>query len=328
MKTRKVGLALAAMLTTSALFAQVPKGYEVAPWKNFCTSTLTYSFDDNTPNQVPVAVPVLEKYNYRGSFNLITSWVEDWSPWKAIAERGHEISSHTITHPNLAEKDLATQEKELKESKEVIEREIGKECVTFVYPYCIASDLDVTKKYYISGRSCNGQIVPYTPENMFDISSRGVGDQYTFDSAKNFNAWADQAYEQKGWAVYLIHGIDDDGGYSPIKSSELDAHLSYVSADPKKFWVATFVEVSKYILERNSLKIDESCAKKTITLNVSCTATSSVTKLDQPVTISRKLSGKQKVSKVTTGSESVSYSVENGKVIFNVVPGKTYVIKL
>ena len=83
--------------------AQIPEGYEVATWHNFSQAAITYSFDDGTPNQIPVAVPLLDKYGFRGTFNLITSWVKDWNQWKNVAQKGHEIASHTINHPNFGQ---------------------------------------------------------------------------------------------------------------------------------------------------------------------------------------------------------------------------------
>lgn len=36
---------------------------------------------------------------------------------------------------------------------------------------------------------------------------------------------------EKFYAVYLFHGIDNDGGYSPIESAELRNHLKYLKTN-------------------------------------------------------------------------------------------------
>ncbi len=55
----------------------------------------------------------------------------------------------------------------------------------------------------------------------------------------------------------MLHGVDDAGGYSPVDSAELDAHLNYMSQNKEKFWVATYAEVVKYIKERDNVSLVE-----------------------------------------------------------------------
>ena len=83
-------------------------------------------------------------------------------------------------------------------------------------------------RYYISGRICSGQLVSNNIGDMFEISSITIGNTGKYNSAQALNNLADIAAQQNKWAVYLIHGIYGDGGYSPISSSTLDQHFSYV----------------------------------------------------------------------------------------------------
>ena len=115
---------------------KIPEEYEVAPWYLFKPSVITYSFDDGSFNHLLKAIPLLDKYNFKATFNLITQLENDYEGFKVAAENGHEIASHTISHPNVKEFDKETQTKELKESKKLIEKMIGQECFTLAYPYC------------------------------------------------------------------------------------------------------------------------------------------------------------------------------------------------
>ena len=115
--------------------AQIPESYEVATWHNFSQAAIPYSFDDGTPNQIPVAVPLLDKYGFHGTFNLITSWVKNWDEWKNVAQEGHEIASHTINHPNFGQISESLQEEELAKSKDTIEMMIGKEANFAFQPF-------------------------------------------------------------------------------------------------------------------------------------------------------------------------------------------------
>jgi oligosaccharide reducing-end xylanase len=307
-----------ALLSIIAAF-QVPPDYEVAPWHSWKQGVVTYSFDDGCGGQLKSAVPLLNKYGLHATFNVVTNWVSNWDGWRQAAQNGHEIASHTVSHANLN----AAGEWELSQSKKVIEQNVGQECVTIVYPNCVTGNKQQLQKYYISGRTCSGQFVGNNVWDMFEISSFIMGNSGRYNSAQALNQLADNAASQGKWAIYLFHGVDNDGGYSPISSYVLDQHFSYVKQQDK-VWVATMKEVSKYILEYKSLVITESGGYNNYLLNVSCQQ-SSVTKLDQPITIARKVSCSNPT--VKRNGSTIWSGVYNGKVVFDVVPGNSYSIQ-
>ena len=324
MKKIHTSLLVAAMLSAATAVAQIPNEYTIAPWHGFSESAVTYSLDDLTSNQLPVAIPLFDKYGAKVSLNVVTTWVkpDEWPKLKAVAKSGHEVTSHTVNHKNMAQLSASEFELECKESKRIITQYTGAECITLVYPYCASAHKEISAKYYISARCCSKHIEPHTPADMFDISSVGVGTESDVNTAEEFNKWVDDGVEQKGWCTFLIHGIDDDGGYSPIKSSELEKHLAYVAKNPQKFWVATFAQISKYIIERDALTIRETKKSNKITVTVDCKAKTPLTALDEPVTISRQLP--QGCSTAKTNAKNAV--VSGGKITFDVVPGKTYKI--
>ena len=322
MKTKITFLAAAMFLAAATSVAQIPSEYTVAPWHGFSESAVTYSFDDLTTNQLPVAVPLFDKYGVKASFNVVTTWVkqDEWPKLKAVVKNGHEVTSHTVTHKNMATLNVEEFERECRESKRIIKQYTGSESVTLVYPYCASAHKEIVAKYYISARCCSKHVEPHTPADMFDISSVGVGLESDVNTAAELNKWVDDGVSQKGWVTFLIHGIDEDGGYSPIESSALEQHLKYVTGNPQKFWAATFAQISKYIFERNSLTIREMKKGNKITVIVGCNAKSPLTTFNEPVTISRVLP--QGCKNVKTNAKNAL--VKDGKVIFDVIPGKTY----
>jgi oligosaccharide reducing-end xylanase len=317
-----------AMMIASAASAQLPQGYEVATWHGFSDCAVTYSFDDLTGNQLPVAIPIFDKYNLKATLNVVTDWVSasQWATLKSVSTSGHEVASHTVAHKNMTELSAEDFESEMSESKKKIESAVGKECITMVYPYCAKAHEEITSKYYISARSCSGQVENQTPVNMYDISSKGVGTESATQTADDFNAWVADGVKLGGWCTFLIHGIDDDKGYSPIKSNELEKHLQYVAGHPHKFWVATFASVTKYIIERNSLVVSEIQKGKSAKVTVECKAKSSLTKFDEPITLRRIApEGCQQVILKAPGVKTKK-EVNNGRVVFDVVPGNTYML--
>ncbi len=313
------------MLATPLLsVAQMPKEYKTATWFDFKKSAITYSFDDGTPNQMPIAVPILDKYGFKATFNLVTDWVQDWQPFADASKNGHEIASHTITHPYFNHIDEQEQRRQLETSKQIIEEKIGKPCITMVYPYCVRGNDNIVAEYYISARTCSGQSEQSTPKNLMDISSILCGPEGHVVSADDFNKAVAAAVPFNGWTTFLLHGVDGDGGYSPIKSSDFDAHLKYVSDNPQDYWVTTFAAATKYLIERNSLIINEKKTSDGYLAEVTVGAESPLTCFDQPITVSRQLPKKWTSAKVFDGKKEVASRIENGAIIFNVVPHHNY----
>ena len=165
---------------------------------------------------------------------------------------------------------------------------------------------------------------------MFELSSIVIGNKTEYQTGKDLNKWAEKAYNENKWLIFLIHGIDGDGGYSPIESFELENHFRYVQSYEDRYWSATFKDVSKYILEANSLVIEDNENEEgNIIINVSCEYTSKITKLDFPITISRTIDSKCKKPIILNenNSKEIKKRIILDKIIFDVVPGEKYILK-
>jgi oligosaccharide reducing-end xylanase len=207
--------------------------YQISTWYQQKSATVTYTFDgyNNTGSQqLSVALPLFDAYGYKVTLTTITDWISDWSDLKKAAENSHEIASLTVTHNSLAEQSDSSQEYELSESQRIINEQIPNAyCLTLAFPYCETGNMDLVKKYYICGRICSGVIEPSTPGDLFKISSIITGDQGSVYTSDHMNAKVELARESNGWCVFLIHGINDDGGYSPILSRHIKKHLAYMN---------------------------------------------------------------------------------------------------
>jgi peptidoglycan/xylan/chitin deacetylase (PgdA/CDA1 family) len=58
-----------------------------------------------------------------------------WNDLYTIQALGHEIGSHSVTHPNMAILDRGQVEEELGESKATLEGYLGRPCRLFAYPF-------------------------------------------------------------------------------------------------------------------------------------------------------------------------------------------------
>lgn len=241
----------------------IAEEWEIATWKNFSKSAITHTWDDNTANQLTTALPIYDEFGFKTTFFVTNLWNPNWTGFKTASLNGHEIASHTLTHPSFATLTAAEISAELSGSQNNINEKIGnKNCLTMAYPFCVSENNKLTEKIYIAARICDGKIVPKVPGDFMKISSFACGTETSNTTAAHFNAIADQAVSENGWAVYLFHGIDNDGGYSPIESAELRNHLQYLKTNKEIFWVETFVNVAKYIKERQAATIQQTSSNK------------------------------------------------------------------
>lgn len=109
---------------------------------------VTFSFDDGIEQDVPF-VKELNKYGYKATFNINTGIQTRANSWenegveihrmniKGLKElyKGHEVASHSLTHPFLEKLDEDTIYNELYYDKKNIEEIFDGEVVGFAYPY-------------------------------------------------------------------------------------------------------------------------------------------------------------------------------------------------
>lgn len=253
----KLFAAAALLLPCIMAQAQVNSNYTIARWQGFKTAAISYTWDDLTKKQLSDALPLYNKYGFKMTFNVVINWTSDWNALNTAANNGHEVACHTVTHVKLSTASVSTQDTELKNAQATINSNItSTKCVTVAYPECVIGDRTTISKYFIAGRTCDGLINNYSPSDFYKIGAYICGNTGV-NTPSDLNKIANDAYSQGGWGVYLFHGINADGGYSPIESSVLDSHLSNMNTNKDKYWVGTFGEVAKYIKERNAASLTE-----------------------------------------------------------------------
>jgi peptidoglycan/xylan/chitin deacetylase (PgdA/CDA1 family) len=306
-------LLLATWCMTCATFAAtIPAPYELATWRGFSASAVSYTFDDNSPKQFSVAQPMFDAKGLHATFFCIVGSLSpsQWATIESASAKGHEIGSHTLSHPDLTKLTDAQATTEESGAKRLIESHTGKKCVSLAYPYCTVPKESITSQYYSFARSCNGSLVPSTPSDFLSIGSLGPD--------AGMDAPSDSAASSGSWLVWLIHGIDDDAACCPIASALLQSNLDYVTASPNKWWIETFGNVSRYIQERNaSVLTVVSDGATNITLRLTNSLDNAI--FNYPVTLRRPLPGGWAAA-VTQNGASVSNQVVNGNLMFDVVP--------
>ena len=287
--TKSICIAVLLELGMVSYSQTVDPPYEVAGWYGFRDAAITYTFDDGCSNQFTKAIPMLNEFGFGGTFFTVTNWTSNWTALQNAASQGHEVASHTVSHPDLSTLDNSQQNTELENSADIVYLHIeGMQGMTIAYPFCVPGNDSITALFYFAARGCQGFIESSTPADFLNISSIICGNQGAVNSVTAFQQKADAASNSSGWCVYLIHGIDGDGGYSPLSSDTLRRSLEYLDSNTETFWVGTFGNVVRYIRERNCLAVHETGQiEDTIRVEVADTLDKAV--YDQPVTIRRPL---------------------------------------
>jgi oligosaccharide reducing-end xylanase len=243
---------------------------------------------------------------------------------QTAASFGHEVASHTVTHPDLSTSSAVAVTNELKNSQSDIDANLTvQKCVTVAYPYCNPpANVSVVSNLYIAARGCSGQLAPSTPTDFMNISSFVCGSMGLLQF-QDIKAKADAAAAARSWCVYLIHAIDNDNGYSPLPSATLQATLNYLSTNQSKFWVETFGHVVCYIRERNAASVMEvSNTTDSITVRVTDNLDDSL--YHYPITLRRPLPANWPGAAVSQANKSIPTQFINVNstnfVTFDVVP--------
>lgn len=120
------------------------------------------TFDDGYLDNHEVARPLLEAYGFRAILFVIPPLLDGglplawprvearrrshpevmrsmtWAMAESMAEAGHDVGSHTLTHPRLPDLADAELERELRESRAQIEARLGR-CSAIAYPFGVSS---------------------------------------------------------------------------------------------------------------------------------------------------------------------------------------------
>ena len=109
------------------------------------------TFDDGYRSVLDVALPWLRRFGFPavsfvptafiGGVNAFDKGVEpeericDWDALRELEANGVAIQSHGVSHTRFSELRIEKQEKEIRQSKTILEAELGRPVTIFSYPY-------------------------------------------------------------------------------------------------------------------------------------------------------------------------------------------------
>ena len=237
------GVASASLGSTNAV--------SICPYPEGKPSAVAFTFDDGIVEHDLVGAVELEKRGWRGTFNIIASapgtrpTILSWERIADLAQRGHEIANHSMTHPNIAGLlKTAKFEKAAEETagaRDVIAVHAGVIPRTFCYPGNVRtdeSDRFVEKSHLIAQPGDRIGVGAWTGSADADYAARVVAEPGRF-------------------SVFVFHGLMPDSvGWAPFKdASTFTRLLDGIKSREADVYVGTFVEVAAYIRRRDYAKL-------------------------------------------------------------------------
>jgi peptidoglycan/xylan/chitin deacetylase (PgdA/CDA1 family) len=320
-------------------FAQTSLRYRVTPWSDNKKAAVTVTLDDDCDGQFTYGVPIMNARNIKGTFFIITGdgytcdGATNWPAYANAASYGHEVTAHTVTHPDLTTLSSTQVNYEMQASQNTVKQMIpSQRSQTFAYPYgagggSAPSEVNVrtiAHTYFIGARGAGvnpsgfDEYNDYTntafQDYYFQVESYEVSSAVDITTFKNI---LNAVILDGGWFIPQYHGIQTSG-FDLISSTAFTAQMDALSARSSSLWLATFAQTLKYHKEHDSQKlvvVSENTSAWTLNLSDNLPDAS----FDQPLTIRMKAPSWVYTS-VMQGTKPLNVITDGDTLQFNAVP--------
>ncbi len=349
------------LLTASppdSVASPIPSYIKVADWYNFNRAAYSLTFDDGLISQYEYLEPILSKYGLKATFFLITGSLQDnpeqkpqwrfgyWHQFTELARKGHELGSHTVTHPKLTslkdgrETAEGSLQYELTEPVKMIRERIP-ECqvLSFAYPFVNYNphvQEEVLKRYPAARAAGHSPNQPGTIQ--WGALQAGIieyaGPRTVESDLKKItglqNLLQDGLIEDGGWGIFLAHdvlplsqAIEATDSWHPVSTESFEQFAAWLKKKQgtNELWVAPMGTITRYVKEKENLTITEK-EKNDSHLLLFLNDHLPDDLYNQALTLEITLPGNWKKVKVLQGKKKETMEVQGGKIRVNALPGK------
>lgn len=191
------------------------------PVRPFDEPIISITFDDGWESVYTDALPILQQDGIPTTQFIIAGEFNDpgymsYDQVKSLHSLGHEIGSHTMSHPDLTKINDTQLTHELADSRATLEA-IQPDVKDFAIPYgsVNAKSLAYIKIYYRSARGSDGS---KTFNIRQDLNTKDNFDRYNINafsvtrntSLATLRSYIDYTIAHKGWLVLAYHQINSD----------------------------------------------------------------------------------------------------------------------
>lgn len=204
---------------------------------------VSVTFDDGWESVYSNAAPLLEKYQIRTTQYILPGEFKEHNylsvaQAQSLKNAGHEIMSHTMTHPVLTSVDANEVKYQLEESrKQLIDHKLTENKVHFAAPESATND-SIDKDIaglYASHRNTFSDIengidendvnLPNYPFDRYNIIAYSIRQETTPDQIRDALKYAK---DTNGWLVLVYHQIDDSQAGYAINTAGFEKHLQLI----------------------------------------------------------------------------------------------------
>ena len=253
----------------SLSYAAPQESAKVIHWPEGKRVAVSLSFDDGRASQVDKGLDVINPTGVKVTFFVNPPAVkEHLDGWKRAVASGHEIGSHTMTHPctgnfpwsrqnALENYTLESMSQQLDEASAQIQELLGVHAVTFGYP-CgqkfvgrgpeMKSYVPLIGQKFLVGR---GYMDEYYNDPVFcdlaQASGTAIDDTDYIDMVKHI----DKAAQQGGWVIFVGHDIGQKA-FQVTDTIALAALCRYMQDPANGVWVDTVEHIAKYVIKQRA----------------------------------------------------------------------------
>lgn len=259
-----------------------------------------------------------------------------WDEARELTARGHEFSSHMVSHPYMSALNAPNIMYELEAGRSEIRNQLG-ERSTLVGEMPYDTNDERATSYMVKVfpvarsrswfRSTMEALQPGwaslpDPEKEYVQMRQTVYTRTTLDQLKG---WVDTAVAHDNvWLVPVHHGIDGVG-WEAMTSDDMEAYFSHIASMRDRLWVATYGDAARYVKERLTTLVTYRVGDKGDEIVVTIDHPLDKGLFDLPLTVKTYVDPAWKEVKITRSEESETVSVRKDDggtfVMYNVVPG-------
>ncbi len=301
------------------------KSVKISKWFNGATFAVSLTWDDRLQSHAKIA-KILEEFQYYGSFfphmgETTAARNVLYDTYHSIAQRGHEVGSHTINHKNLTKLTSDELDYEIVESGKIIEEVTKVKPVSFIHPFnstIYRVDPIIFDNYLFTRISS-----PYGIANRFV-----PGSIKSTTSFKNINQWIQIANNSGRWLVLAGHGIDGYG-WEPTTTEILYKTCKTLESYKDSLWVGTLAEVGAYEYLKEELKVNYTVDNSYLNINLAGYDSFKYRDLNKlPISIEVKLKGSNSLDLSKIKGSTIIYRKKNNDYIVSFDLKKMQSIKL
>ena len=237
---------------------------DVFCWPNDCRAAVSVTFDDARPTQLDAGLPILDEFDVKGTFYVVSQRCQERSDdWGRAAANGHELGNHSLRHScsgnflwegrNVLENyTLEQMDEELAEASRQLEALLGVKTKTFAYPCGQTfvgrgvdrrSSVPVVARQFLAGRGFRDEYL--NAPTFVDLAKVG-GTEMDRMTWEQIYAHISRAKERGQWVVLVGHDVRDEG-HQGTHCEVLRKICSYCSEPTNGTWIDTVANVAQHI---------------------------------------------------------------------------------